>query len=75
MNNRASKGTDRCGRLADADRHDSERNLFVGSILMSQRNRIRMIYSEEKTQEEVARHFRITKSAVSHAMEQTYERM
>ena len=34
-----------------------------------------MIYYEEKTQEEVARYFGITKSAVSHAMERVYERM
>lgn len=49
--------------------------LAISHLNHRQQEMVRMIYYEEKTQEEVARHFGITKSAVSHAMERVYERM
>ena len=63
--------------LEEEHRKAQRRRVFsaLSHLNSRQREMVRMVYYEEKTQEEVARHFGITKSAVSHAMGRMYERM
>ena len=63
--------------LEEEQRKAQRKRVFsaLSHLNSRQREMVRMVYYEEKTQEEVARHFGITKSAVSHAMGRIYERM
>ena len=64
--------------IIEEERQRAQRRRVLSAIShlnRRQQEMVRMIYYEEKTQEVVARHFGITKSAVSHAMERVYERM
>lgn len=64
--------------IIEKERKQAVREKVRAAILhlnARQQEMVRMIYYEEKDQNEVASHFGITKSAVSHAMERIYERI
>ena len=64
--------------IIEKERKQAVREKVRAAILhlnARQQEMVRMIYYEEKDQTEVASHFGITKSAVSHAMERIYERI